>query len=173
MVTLNSLGLDMARSVVYGFCAILVPVGYSAILVPVGYNRCQDPYNQPFGLSLLPRYAQGRCVADTGEICLQGEGDQTQDQVKALRERYGGREDETKTVVASTFAHSHQFFLNLLVCNYNVSYPIVFSSVHCKDLLGQKQATVAAHQPGEFPKNSSQNPAHERKGHRVHIREIL
>ena len=79
MVTLNSLGLDLARSVVYGFCAILAPVGY---------NRCRDPDNQPFGLSLLPGYAQGRCVADTGEICLPGEGDRSPDQVEALRERY-------------------------------------------------------------------------------------
>ena len=78
-MTLNSLGLDLARSVVYGVCAILAPVGY---------NRCRDPDNQPFGLSLLPGYAQGRCVADTGEICLPGEGDRTPDQVEVLRERY-------------------------------------------------------------------------------------
>ena len=87
MVTLNSLGLDLARSVVYGVCALLAPVGY---------NRCRDPDNQPFGLSLLPGYAQGRCVADTGEICLPGEGDRSLDQVDALRERYGRGRTEGK-----------------------------------------------------------------------------
>ena len=45
VVTLNSLGLDLARSIVYGFLSLLAPVGYS---------RCRDPDNQPYGLSLLP-----------------------------------------------------------------------------------------------------------------------
>jgi hypothetical protein len=46
-VALNSLGLDMARSFVYGcICSLLAPAGYS---------RCRDPDSQPFGLTLLSR----------------------------------------------------------------------------------------------------------------------
>ena len=101
-MTLNSLGLDLARSVVYGVCAILAPVGY---------NRCRDPDNQPFGLSLLPGYAQGRCVADTGEICLPGEGDRTPDQVEALRERYGERKEDS----GCFFCSFTSFIFTLLV----------------------------------------------------------
>merc|ERR1711992_26823 len=43
-VALNSLGLDMARSFVYGFIC--------SILAPAGYSRCRDPASQPFGLTL-------------------------------------------------------------------------------------------------------------------------
>ena len=45
IITLNSLGLDLARSLVYGICSLLAPIGYS---------RCRDLDNQPYGLSLLP-----------------------------------------------------------------------------------------------------------------------
>ena len=45
----------------------------------------------------------------------------------------------------------------------------LFSSALCEDLLGQYLATVAAHQLGQFPKNSSHNLAHERMGHGVCI----
>ena len=43
----------------------------------------------------------------------------------------------------------------------------LFSSVHCKDLLGQKLAGVTANQPLEFPKILSQNLSHKLQGYTV------
>ena len=74
IVTLNSLGLDLARSIVYGFCGLLAPIGYS---------RCRDPDNQPYGLTLLPGY-MSRCE---GSNTCPGEGDRNPEQVEMLRER--------------------------------------------------------------------------------------
>ena len=75
MVAFNSLGLDMARSFVYGFiCSLLAPSGYgryeyfclgkitfmSALCLPMKlfflfHIRCREPESQPFGLSLMSR----------------------------------------------------------------------------------------------------------------------
>ena len=49
ILTYTSLGLDLPRSLLYGFCSLLVPVGY---------GRCRDPDGQPLGLTLLPGYTK-------------------------------------------------------------------------------------------------------------------
>ncbi len=92
-VALNSLGLDMARSFVYGFIC--------GLLGPAGYSRCRDPATQPFGLTLMTRMSskqpkpsvaltyQGQTVYDydtDNEDCYEG-GDRTPDQIEVLRER--------------------------------------------------------------------------------------
>jgi len=97
-VALNSLGLDMARSFVYGFIC--------SLLGPSGYSRCREPESQPFGLSLMSRMTSRSSAPNTVTvtftsgpyqghhevISLQGQdeyqgGDRTPEQVDMLRER--------------------------------------------------------------------------------------
>ena len=102
-VAFNSLGLDMARSFVYGvICSLLAPAGYS---------RGRDPASQPFGLTLLSRMNfrrghisqpqqvaleyqghhqavvtfENNMIAEEDDFC-EG-GDRTPDQIEVLRER--------------------------------------------------------------------------------------
>ena len=68
IVTLCSLGLDLPRGVLYGFCSLLAPVGY---------GRCRDPDGQPLGISLMPGYSNRFVdVANCGN-----EGDRSPEQV--------------------------------------------------------------------------------------------
>ena len=97
-MALNSLGLDMARSFVYGFIC--------SLLGPSGYSRCREPESQPFGLSLMSRMTSRSSAPNTVTvtftsgpyqghhevISLQGQdeyqgGDRTPEQVDMLRER--------------------------------------------------------------------------------------
>ena len=100
MIGLNSLGLDMARSFVYGFIC--------SLLAPAGYSRCRDPSSQPFGLTLMSRmtsshrkrsentvtvtFSTGPYQGHHEVISLDGNedyegGDRTPDQIEMLRDR--------------------------------------------------------------------------------------
>ena len=101
MIGLNSLGLDMARSFVYGFIC--------SLLAPAGYSRCRDPSAQPFGLTLMSRmtsshrkrsentvtvtFSTGPYQGHHEVISLDGNnedyegGDRTPDQIEMLRDR--------------------------------------------------------------------------------------
>jgi len=104
-VALNSLGLDMARSFIYGFIC--------SLMAPAGYSRCRDPASQPFGLTLswsdFRRKAANRTQQQQQPVALltyEGQshheviaydtdatddyyegGDRTPEQIEMLRER--------------------------------------------------------------------------------------
>lgn len=103
-MALNSLGLDMARSFVYGFIC--------GLLGPSGYSRCRDPSSQPFGLTLMSRMSsqrlrsrhepssnvalsyQGQVISyETDNVGQEDDyyddegGDRTPEQIEVLRER--------------------------------------------------------------------------------------
>lgn len=102
-IALNSLGLDMARSFVYGFIC--------SLLAPAGYSRCRDPAAQPFGLTLSWSHFKRKTTTqvqqpvalltyeghphnhevityetDADDDCYEG-GDRTPEQIEMLRER--------------------------------------------------------------------------------------